>query len=1125
MADSSAKTQKNNGEAEPLIKVSSEEVTYLNRKLREAFKIQSSPRSAPEPQAAPLQTAAAPVAQKNTLAKKTPPVTDGLEDLKQENGTAGNRQSTAASGEQKKIEELKEQERLKKETKRAEEEKLRQLAALEAERQKERDAERQRQAEEEAKKLEEIRKQEEINRAEEKRLRDAERQAAQERLRQEKLRAQAEETKKQEEKLRQLAALEAERQKERDAERQQLAKEEAKKQEAARIANELQQKKERALAESLPGALNILVEKLRDKKTTLENQLTTFPGLKAPLERKREALEIKIGQIKASDLASAVLEENKIESQEAAEKARLNDKLSVQDEKLIEQKLWEMEDRRKEAEKKRWEIEDGINKILEEVKKIDSEINARNKEEEQIKQRISTAAAQEKLAGFVLEKGRMEQDMLASVKERDSIAPALQSAGGEKNLIAAKLQELSARETKENEKLSAIENREKQTDDSAEKRKAEQERWGVNETLKSIIKEKWEAKEQLKESETRIADMQTTIDSINKKIDRIQNTISGRETSLEKEGAQVRKIRNEISKAFLENDLRVNPDLLEDIIQLEDISPNPANGISASGTNQRPAESATPKTSAIPESANPNQNEEKEDLRQCIPATTTANQSAVKTDQIKPAEPPKPLEPETKEKPLPQTPPAGTQPTAPKSEEEKEPNVQKPVNKTPKTIAEADVPATAEPGQEIAPLKIKEEKPAPSEKSEKPAAEIKATRLNPETKLSDITKTAKPAAKTGAPATPGAAIPPSIYSEAVEMNPPMNIRSFSPEKIGENIDASKLSKKIEEEMKGEFSKNGISRERNLDSGKKDIDPGDPATNIWESRWDQIKKTSTPTTGTINTGDNGTPQQTPEIIAEKPNKNKTLVRVLVVLVLAGILGAVVFLILAKNGASPTGIKKDPNPVSNDQPKKIDDTQDPENSAKAEDQKITLAAISTETIYTEDAASVPNVLFPLLQKKFDAGGYYRYIIEVKRDNTTVGLRQFMNVFKINPPSNFYSSVSDEFNLFIYSSKGKNRLGFVAKVDDAASLAAAMAAWEGDMEKNTNELFKFLGRKTQTNTTPLKFIPELTAENIKYQSMTFAPSSDAFSIAYAIYNEKYFIFTTSNEALTKIFSQLPK
>ncbi len=301
----------------------------------------------------------------------------------------------------------------------------------------------------------------------------------------------------------------------------------------------------------------------------------------------------------------------------------------------------------------------------------------------------------------------------------------------------------------------------------------------------------------------------------------------------------------------------------------------------------------------------------------------------------------------------------------------------------------------------------------------------------------------------------------------------------------------------------------------------------------QDRWNQIKKNTTPASNPGLSGGQppaavATPETAAQFSPRPSSKSKFLVRMLIILLIVGIIGVAAALILSKNESPASGKKNAPSAPAAETAgngSQNDISQPAETKPEENKQSSPLATISTIPIYTENMTSVPNLLFPYLQSPFDSNGYYRVLIQNKKDNTYAGIRQFFSIFNISAPALFYSAVKDDFTLFIYSNKGKNRLGFVAYVSDASALATAMDGWEGNLAQDTNNLYKFLGRKTQDASVELKFKSAGAENGVQYRFLDFSPAGDDYAIAYAIYNGKYFVFSTSNEALLKSFNQLPK
>jgi|GEM_PF-871027 len=985
--------------------------------------------------------------------------------------------------EEKALKEAEEKRRAEEEEKRRKEEEEKRIKEKktqeELEAKKKQEEERQRVLEEQKRLQEEkaLKEAEEKRRAEE----EEKRRKLEEKIKEERRKALEESAKAREEKRRRLALLEMERE-------QKLKKE----------AEQKNKPEKEMLAESEPieskggmdlsDSLKALILKLEAKKNAFDKQLVELPSVKIPLERKKISLEGDIALIKNGELAKIESREQEIEKQEILEKEKLSQKLESEQEKAIEQKLWAIEDQRKEIEKQRWAIEDRIEGINTKIKNVDIEIDQREADASLMNLKIQNISNQIRLVKFAQEKIKLEEEMLKNVTDKDVLNPSLAAANAKKQAEEKKLKELIEKEASTSAELNIIEQKEKMAADPQEKRLAEQARWNVVATLKTIIQSKWESEERLKDNTKSAENLETKINSINEKINKTQSNITEKERQLEKDGLPVHKIRDTISAMFKENSIYVDQELLKDIIQVEEVP-----------TTKKPASAAgeVPKTT----------NEVK-----AVAAPEAKAQPVL--DAAAPVAMPKQPEP-----------PANVIRPEQKKDE---------ANTTP-------VPAAPIKNEEVSNTK-KESLDGSNENdtSKEAAKNTPATASNspwkPETKLNEIsqkiTSTPEPTTnKTTAPAMPAAnpkisAKTVSFYREQVENSPANNIRSFPRAEFGkpEQLKASngpELNKAISQ--KPTMIRPDI-------IGDLEVPEEKPIQKNLEDRWNVIKSSNTPGGNLAAPATTNPPQTVAPDLEPKPSGNsKLLVRALIVLVLVGIIGIILVFALTKNGNTTTVKKAPAAPVNNtggDSKKETDDTPTTnEDDKKNTANPSTLAVISTITIYTEDLASVPTLIYPYLQTPLGSNGYYRISIQNKKDNTKVGLRQFFNIYDVKAQAAFYTSISDDFTLFVYSNNGRNRLGFVTPVTNLGSLKNAMESWEGTIQQDTNNLFKLLNRKTQAKPENNKFISGSAPNSTAYRSMDFVPASDNYSITYAFHNDKYLIFTTSKDSLVKIFDQLPK
>ncbi len=354
----------------------------------------------------------------------------------------------------------------------------------------------------------------------------------------------------------------------------------------------------------------------------------------------------------------------------------------------------------------------------------------------------------------------------------------------------------------------------------------------------------------------------------------------------------------------------------------------------------------------------------------------------------------------------------------------------------------------------------------------------------------------------------------AFYREKIESQPTKNIPSL--DRL--NLPKEKPTAAPEtQNVKKETISNGINEKTAAPEFKSLEQPPELARNL-ENRWQQIKKTTVPSANPAAVREYGKKIEIdPLPVQKKSGDNKLLARMMVILVLAGLFGVILVMILSKNSA-PSATKKAEPPAKTTAIKKTPAEKEPEPANTSP-----VSTISLITIYLDDVSNIPNLLYPNLLKKME-DGYHGVEIKNKVTGAKIGVRQFLSAYKINPPAAFYNSTGDEINLFIYAKNGKNRLGFVAAAANPGTLKTALSAWEKTAIADTNYFFSRLDRKPQDEKEILKFEISQTAKGIEYKSVDFKPAGDNFALAWAIYEQKYFAFSTSNDSLVKLFDQLP-
>ena len=175
----------------------------------------------------------------------------------------------------------------------------------------------------------------------------------------------------------------------------------------------------------------------------------------------------------------------------------------------------------------------------------------------------------------------------------------------------------------------------------------------------------------------------------------------------------------------------------------------------------------------------------------------------------------------------------------------------------------------------------------------------------------------------------------------------------------------------------------------------------------------------------------------------------------------------------------------------------------------------ALIPVETSKTLEISAleeIPQLLSTFLEKTFPENQFTRILIKDTKKNKILGLKDFFAAFEVKTPDNFSEKLNNDFTLFIFSSQGVNRLGFITKIEEKENLVDLTLSWEPTMEKDTEKLFEVLGKGGPALSSSFK---TSSYQEISFRFLTI--SREDFGICYALFNN-YFIFTSSFESIKK-------
>ena len=824
----------------------------------------------------------------------------------------------------------------------------------------------------------------------------------------------------------------------------------------------------------LPVLLKEAKERIQVDRAEVEKHLLDLATKNEPLENQRTQLMAEVELGRSGELGLIIDKETEIEDKKERLEKTSQGNLTLADEKILSQRLWDLEDKRKQIERRRWEIEDQITRSEIEIKKIELELAEKNKEREKIRDIVNKLTAKEKLLDFVEKKKNWIKDIKQAREEKDKLIPEAETIGSEKRSTEETLKELIESEKAITEELKMVEEKEKQALTPDEKRVIEKMRWKVEGDMRKTIKEKWLhvlAKEKIEAAEK---ESLSKIERSDNELQGIEDKISAEEIILEKEGIDIERIRDEISNILKETGFDFDPSILKEVEQSDSIDTSDYRG---------EEETWVPK--------------EKTGIKDAQNLTEPKN-----TDPL----------------------------TENRTDEERKPAVS---FREDGNYGEKDGSAKTLAVQPAAPEPITETQ----------------SRLGREPLLENEQ-------------------PSSSFLEPIDDNngviaAPRTDQAFNsngPDQSHPPSQANRWPNGATPAETGEYPT------------VKPRDENDQPENPWTNRWNQTQKSSFP--------DQETTPQTEAIVSKKetpldddfplnedlPEKSsgakKLMIRILILLVCLAAIGAAVLIVFTKktpaaptdtatppdnsnnNGGDNTGDDnatapdtdndgipdaKDNCPsVANPDQADVDkdglgDACDDSNtsSPKAEPASL-ITAISTLNIKANDDSGVPDALSAYLLRKFEGEGYYRILVQNK-NNDYLGLKEFLALFNTNIPDSLFSHLTNNFTLFVYASKGDNRLGFVAEISDPTGLDSLLKKWEGTMEKDFDGLLKFLGKTKNASPSFFKTgtIPN-SKTTFRYLSFPLPPSNINSGLCYAT-TDKYFILTSSGESLIKIFNQL--
>ena len=252
---------------------------------------------------------------------------------------------------------------------------------------------------------------------------------------------------------------------------------------------------------------------------------------------------------------------------------------------------------------------------------------------------------------------------------------------------------------------------------------------------------------------------------------------------------------------------------------------------------------------------------------------------------------------------------------------------------------------------------------------------------------------------------------------------------------------------------------------------------------------------------------------PRNLPKKPSHfEKIFIRVIIVIILILIVGFFYWYLGPR-----TEIKEEEKTEQ-----KTETSEEQKEEGKEEKKEIIIpsALISideTETLEISLLEETPGFFSQIIEKDLGENQFNRITIKNKEENRVFNLEDLFNIFEIKSPEGFLGKLNKDFTLFVYSSKGTNRLGFVAKIEEKENLSNLLKSWEPTMEQDFENLSLVLGKKGPA---PINYFKDAFLQGKTFRYLSFLSAN--FGICWSILDD-YFIFTYSGESIIKTINQL--
>lgn len=165
--------------------------------------------------------------------------------------------------------------------------------------------------------------------------------------------------------------------------------------------------------------------------------------------------------------------------------------------------------------------------------------------------------------------------------------------------------------------------------------------------------------------------------------------------------------------------------------------------------------------------------------------------------------------------------------------------------------------------------------------------------------------------------------------------------------------------------------------------------------------------------------------------------------------------------------------------------------------------------TEILEIKERSEILQAFNRILEKELEEGTYLRVLIKDLKENRFLGLKEFFAAINVKIPDDFYSSLDNEFTLFVFSQKEGKRLGFVTRILKEG-FEDILRDLESTMEEDFNSLFVLMNKKDPGL---VSYFKDTSYQGTAIRYQTF--SRQDLGICYSLF-EDYFVFTSSFQSI---------